>query len=52
MAGSIRVLVLHGPNLNPLGSREPEIYGSFSLEEVDRMLADRAASRGVELRSM
>ena len=52
MAGSIRVLVLHGPNLNLLGSREPEIYGSFSLEEVDRMLADRAASRGVELRSM
>ncbi len=48
----MRVLVLHGPNLNLLGSREPEVYGTFSLEELDRMLSERAASRGVDLRSM
>jgi 3-dehydroquinate dehydratase-2 len=48
----IRVLVLHGPNLNLLGSREPDIYGSFSLEELDEVLAKRAQERGVELRSM
>jgi 3-dehydroquinate dehydratase-2 len=48
----IRVLVLHGPNLNLLGSREPDIYGSFSLEELDGVLAKRAQEHGVDLRSM
>ena len=48
----IRVLVLHGPNLNLLGSREPDIYGSFSLEELDEALAKRAQERGVDLRTM
>ena len=52
MLPQIRVLVLHGPNLNLLGSREPDIYGSFSLEELDEVLAKRAQERGVELRSM
>lgn len=41
----MKVLVLHGPNLNLLGSREPEIYGVTSLQEIDDMVAD-AASRG------
>ena len=50
MASALSVLVLHGPNLNLLGSREPEIYGSFSLEEIDSALAERASARGVELR--
>jgi 3-dehydroquinate dehydratase-2 len=49
---SIRVLVLHGPNLNLLGSREPDVYGSFSLEELDQRLADRASARGIELRCL
>ena len=48
----IRVLVLHGPNLNLLGSREPDIYGSFSLGELDKALAKRAQERGVDLRTM
>ena len=52
MLPQIRVLVLHGPNLNLLGSREPDIYGSFSLEELDGALAKRAQEHGVDLRSM
>ena len=50
MDSSIRVLVLHGPNLNLLGSREPDVYGSFTLTELDEALARRAEQRGVEVR--
>jgi len=45
-----RILVLHGPNLNLLGDREPQLYGDTSLEEIDRMLEEEAASLGAELR--
>jgi len=48
--GPTRVLVLHGPNLNLLGTREPEIYGDLSLEEIDRRIADRARALGLEVR--
>lgn len=40
------ILVLHGPNLNLLGTREPAIYGRASLAEVDRTIEQHAASRG------
>lgn len=43
MAKKKRVLVLHGPNLNLLGKREPKIYGRFTLEEVNRRI--RALAR-------
>ena len=46
----MKILVLHGPNLNMLGVREPEIYGSDTLEDVNRSLASAAADRAVELR--
>ncbi len=45
----MRVLVLHGPNLNLLGSREPAIYGTTTLPEIDRSLASLGASLGASV---
>jgi len=44
-----RILVLHGPNLNLLGSREPAVYGHRTLADVDAAIRSRAAERGVEV---
>ena len=44
-----RVLVLHGPNLNLLGKREPEVYGTTTLENINDMLTGRAVELGLEL---
>lgn len=44
-----RFLVIHGPNLNLLGTREPEIYGAITLDDINLMLARRAAAADVEL---
>lgn len=41
--------MLHGPNLNLLGTREPSVYGRASLADVDRLLAAHARSRGVRV---
>jgi 3-dehydroquinate dehydratase-2 len=49
MADPLRVLVLHGPNLNLLGEREPEIYGTTGLEEVNARLEALAKEHGVEV---
>ena len=43
------ILVLHGPNLNLLGDREPEVYGSETLEDINSRLSDQAAAAGVSL---
>jgi len=44
-----KVLVLHGPNLNLLGTREPETYGHTTLADIDEALARRAAETGLAL---
>ena len=43
------VLVLNGPNLNLLGEREPEIYGSQTLEDINAVLQDQAENAGLEI---
>jgi 3-dehydroquinate dehydratase-2 len=45
------ILVLHGPNLNLLGEREPDIYGRMTLAEIDRRLVDDGQKIGFEVRS-
>ena len=45
----MKVLVIHGPNLNLLGTREPEVYGSVTMEEIDQGLKTKASSSDIEL---
>jgi 3-dehydroquinate dehydratase-2 len=47
----LKILLLHGPNLNLLGEREPEQYGKLSLEEINRRVLALAKERGVEVRA-
>jgi 3-dehydroquinate dehydratase-2 len=46
-----KVLVLHGPNLNLLGTREPEIYGTMTLADVDERVRVRGEQLGMEVTS-
>ena len=45
-----KILIIHGPNLNLLGTREPGVYGSLTLEEINERLQVEAAARAMELR--
>lgn len=44
---SPRILVIHGPNLNLLGTREPDLYGATTLDEVDKMLVSLGRPLGI-----
>ncbi len=46
-----KILLLHGPNLNLLGTREPDVYGRMMLENIDARLKNHASKHGVDLRS-
>ena len=46
------ILVLHGPNLNLLGSREPDVYGTATLDDINRQLSDDAVAAGHHLLTM
>ena len=48
----MNVLVLHGPNLNLLGTREPAVYGSTTLPDIDRELQQIATEAGATLQSL
>ena len=48
---SAKILVIHGPNLNLLGTREPEVYGSITLEDINQRLLTYAADEGIEVRT-
>ncbi|HVL64773.1 MAG TPA: type II 3-dehydroquinate dehydratase [Actinomycetota bacterium] len=45
----MKVLVVHGPNLNLLGRREPDVYGTKTLDDLNRRLNEAAASLGITL---
>lgn len=48
----MKILILHGPNLNLLGTREPEVYGSMTLEDINNKLVGLGKELGVEVKSM
>jgi 3-dehydroquinate dehydratase-2 len=44
-----RIVVVHGPNLNLLGKREPEVYGTRSLEDLNQVVRERARALGLDV---
>lgn len=46
---TVRIILLHGPNLNLLGRRDPSLYGNKTLNDIDALLGERAKELGVDL---
>lgn len=49
-SGPVQALVLHGPNINLLGMREPDVYGAVTFAELNRRITDAAKVRGMDVR--
>ena len=45
----MRVLVINGPNLNMLGKREEDIYGSLTLEQINKLILSKANDLGIDI---
>ena len=45
----MKILVIHGPNLNLLGTREPDVYGSITMQEINEAFEQKAALQNIEL---
>jgi 3-dehydroquinate dehydratase-2 len=48
----MKILILHGPNLNLLGTREPEVYGSMSLDDINAKLIELGKELGAEIKCL
>jgi 3-dehydroquinate dehydratase-2 len=48
----MKILILHGPNLNLLGTREVDIYGSLTLDEINDKISEFASEHGIEVRTL
>lgn len=50
--GAMKILILHGPNLNLLGTREPQVYGSTTLDDIDKKMIGLGKELGVEIKCL
>ena len=48
----MKILILHGPNLNLLGTREPEVYGSMTLDDINNKLVELSKELGAEIKCL